>query len=40
MRRSRFSEEQITGILREVESGEKIKAVCAKLNTAEATFVG
>ncbi len=32
MKRSRFSEEQIIGILKEAESGGTTKAVCAKYN--------
>lgn len=38
MQRSRFSEEQIIGTLREVESGEMIRAVCAMYNIAEGTY--
>ena len=38
MKRSRFSEEQIIGILREVESGEKNKPVCATHNIPEGTY--
>ena len=37
IKRSRFSEEQIIGILRESESGT-VKAVCAKHNISEPTF--
>lgn len=37
MKRSRFSEEQIIGILRE-GSATSVKAVCAKSNISEATF--
>jgi len=32
MKKSRFSEEQIIGILREAQSGGGVKAVCAKHN--------
>ena len=40
MKRSRFSEEQIIGILREAESGSPIKAVCATHNISTATSHG
>lgn len=38
MKRSRFSEEQIIGILREGDGGSTVKAVCAKHNVSEATY--
>ena len=38
MKRSRFSEEQIIGILREAEGQETVKTVCAKHNISEAAF--
>ncbi len=37
MKRSRFSEEQIIGILREGEGGT-VKAVCARHNLSEPTY--
>ncbi|MGB0579168.1 MAG: transposase [Limisphaerales bacterium] len=38
MKKSRFSEEKILGILREAEDGDTIKMVCARHNVSEATF--
>jgi putative transposase len=38
MRRSRFSEEQIIGILRDQEAGMKVAEVCRKHGISEATF--
>lgn len=38
MKRSRFSEEQIIGILREPDTGSAVKTVCAKHNISEATY--
>ena len=38
MKRSRFSEEQIIGILKEQESGQKTADVCRRHGISEATF--
>jgi putative transposase len=38
MKRSRYSEEQVVGILREAQGGMTVKAVCAKHNVSEQTF--
>lgn len=38
MRRSRFSEEQIIGVLKQVEAGMKVAEVCRQLGISEATF--
>lgn len=38
MRKSRFSEEQIIGMIREHESGVKTKDICRKYGISDATF--
>jgi putative transposase len=38
MKKSKFSEEQIIGILREGEGETPVKAVCARHNVSDATF--
>lgn len=38
MKRSRFSEEQVSRALREVESGVPVADLCRKLGVREATF--
>ena len=38
MKKSRFSEEQIINILREVDGGQRVQAVCARHNLSAATY--
>ena len=38
MRKSHFSEEQILGILKRVEAGQKVAEVCRELGISDATF--
>lgn len=38
MKKSRYSEEQIIGILREGQSGTAVKTVCSTHNIREATY--
>jgi putative transposase len=38
MKSKRFSEEQIVGVLKEVEAGAKVMDVCRKYNISDATY--
>lgn len=38
MKRSRFCEEQILGVVKEIEIGEKVMTVCARHNISDGTY--
>jgi putative transposase len=38
MKKNKFSEEQIIGILREAEGDTSVKGLCVRHNVSEATF--
>jgi putative transposase len=38
MRKSKFSEHQIVGVLKQVEAGRQVKEVCREVGISDATY--